>query len=81
MILKKVLIVELRLAFRLSVLLIDRIQASHLDFVRKFKPDIVILELGTNDSSRPEVIGSAIDDLFKGKITGACCLRVSCNTL
>ncbi len=52
-----------------------------LSWVLKYKPDIVILELGTNDLStlRPEVVGSKIDDLaqvlrgqYKVRIVGVC---------
>ena len=46
---------------------VDKIHAYDLSLVRKYKPDIVILKLGTNDLStlRPEVVGSKIDDLAK----------------
>ena len=38
-----------------------------LDVIRKLKPDIVILEFGTNDlsSCRPETVGSNIEDLVR----------------
>ena len=39
--------------------------AYDLDVVRNFSPEVVILEVGTNDLTElaPEVVGSAIDDL------------------
>ena len=46
---------------------VTRLQAGHLldDEVLKYKPNIVILELGTNDlgRSRPEVVGSKMEEL------------------
>ncbi len=38
---------------------------ENLNFIRQLKPDVLILEMGTNDliDSPPEVVGSAIDDL------------------
>jgi hypothetical protein len=43
----------------------DKLIAFDLDKVRSFRPAIVILEVGTNDlgHSKPEVVGSKIDDL------------------
>ena len=52
-----------------------------LSFITEFAPDIVILEIGTNDLtvSAPEVVGSTIDDFvrflhcsFAVKIIGVC---------
>jgi len=49
--------------------------------VNKYQPDIVILELGTNDLSTlpPEIVGSQIDDLaqalrdqYKVRVVGVC---------
>ena len=60
---------------------VDKIHAYDLSLVLKYKPDIVILELGTNDLStlRPEVVGSKIDDLaqvlrdqYKVRVIGVC---------
>ena len=60
---------------------VDKIHAYDLSLVLKYKPDIVILELGTNDLStlRPEVVGSKIDDLaqvlrdqYKVRVVGVC---------
>ena len=44
---------------------VDKLIAFDLDKVRSFRPAIVILEVGTNDlsHSKPEVVGSKIDDL------------------
>jgi lysophospholipase L1-like esterase len=44
---------------------VDKLIAFNLDKVRSFRPAIVILEIGTNDlsHSKPEVVGSKIDDL------------------
>ena len=44
---------------------VDKLIAFDLDKVRSFRPVIVILEIGTNDlgHSKPEVVGSIIDDL------------------
>ena len=43
------------------------LQANHLHVVRGLAPDIVILEIGTNDLSKlpPEKVGSAIEDLVR----------------
>ena len=55
--------------------------AKYMHMVLKYKPDIVILELGTNDVSAflPEVVGSKIDDLaqvlrdqYKVRVVGVC---------
>ena len=60
---------------------VDKIHVYDLSLVLKYKPDIVILELGTNDLStlRPEVVGSKIDDLaqvlrdqYKVRVIGVC---------
>jgi hypothetical protein len=44
---------------------VNKLIAFDLDTVRSFRPAIVILEIGTNDfsHSKPEVVGSKIDDL------------------
>jgi hypothetical protein len=44
---------------------VDKLIAFDLDKVRSFRPVVVILEIGTNDlsHSKPEVVGSKIDDL------------------
>ena len=44
---------------------VEKVVKYDLQSVHKYKPDIVILELGTNDLSThaPEVVGSKIDDL------------------
>ena len=43
---------------------VEKVVKYDLQSVHKYKPDIVILELGTNDLSThaPEVVGSKIDD-------------------
>ncbi len=60
---------------------VDKLNKYDLSWVLKYKPDIVILELGTNDLStlRPEVVGYKIDDLaqvlrdqYKVRIVGVC---------
>ena len=52
-----------------------------LHVVSEFRPDVVLLELGTNDLSftSPEVVGSSLDDLvsllleeFSVKVVGVC---------
>lgn len=44
---------------------VPKLCSFDLPFVRRHSPDIVILEIGTNDLSfsNPEVVGSAIEDL------------------
>ena len=44
---------------------VETLRSCDLGVLRSYAPDIVILELETNDLSRlpPEVVGSAIDDL------------------
>ena len=46
---------------------VQTLQANHLHVVRGLAPDIVILEIGTNDLSKlaPEKVGSAIEDLVR----------------
>lgn len=62
---------------------VDKLRRFDLDIIRSFAPDIVILELGTNDisASAPEIVGSAIDDLvhllqdsFSVRVIGWCCV-------
>lgn len=62
---------------------VDKLRRFDLDRIRSFAPDIVILELGTNDLSAlaPEIVGSAIDDLvhllqdsFSVRAIGWCCV-------
>ena len=57
------------------------LQASYLHEVRRLSPDVILLEIGTNEltTSPPEVVGSAIDDLvcdllqnYPVKIIGVC---------
>lgn len=44
---------------------VDKVIKYDLSLVQKYKPDILVLELGTNDLAvhAPEVVGSKIDDL------------------
>ena len=60
---------------------VPNLRAFDLHEVKRLSPDIVILELGTNDLSYvgPEVVGSAIDDLvrllldsFSVRVDGVC---------
>jgi len=60
---------------------VAKLRAFDLHVIRSFSPDVVILELGTNDlaSLRPEVVGSAIEDLvrfildsFSVRVVGVC---------
>ena len=60
---------------------VDKIMQHDLPFVQHFKPDIVILEVGTNDlsSCAPEVVGSKVDDLarlfrdkYNVRVVGVC---------
>ena len=45
---------------------VDKLESEDLPMIEHFRPDIVYLEMGTNDlanpSNRPEVIGSKLDD-------------------
>ena len=63
---------------------VPNLRAFDLHEVKRLSPDIVILELGTNDLSYvgPEVVGSAIDDLVRlllDSFFGACSRRLSCH--
>ena len=60
---------------------VDKFNKYDLSLLVKYKPDIVILEIGTNDLStlRPEIVGSEIDDLaqalrdqYKVRVIGVC---------
>ena len=60
---------------------VEKVVKYDLQSVHKYKPDIVILELGTNDLSThaPEVVGSKIDDLvhalrhtYNVRVVGVC---------
>lgn len=60
---------------------VDKVRAYDLPVVAKLEPDIIILELGTNDLTcfRPEVVGSKIVDLvsylletFSVRVIGVC---------
>ena len=46
---------------------VDKLHAFNLGVVNSLAPEIVILEIGTNDLANlpPEVIGSALDDLIQ----------------
>ena len=46
---------------------VQTLQANDLHVVRDLAPDIVILEIGTNDLTHtpPEIVGSNIDDLVR----------------
>lgn len=46
---------------------VDKLRRFDLDIINSYKPDIVILEIGTNELSSvaPEIVGSAIDDLVQ----------------
>ncbi len=66
---------------------VDKLTRYDLTCVSKYKPDIAILEVGTNDLStlRPEVVGSKIDDLaqvlcdkYKVRVVGVCQV-INCN--
>lgn len=57
------------------------LRSFDLHVIRRLSPDIVILEIGTNDLSRfpPEVVGSAIEELvqflleqFSVRVVGVC---------
>ena len=60
---------------------VDKLNKYDLSLLVKYKQDIVILEIGTNDLStlRPEIVGSKIDDLvqalrdqYKVRVIGVC---------
>lgn len=60
---------------------VDKLQSFDLQVVRNLSPDVIILEIGTNDLSfsKPEVVGSAIEDLvvlflqqFSVRVVGVC---------
>ena len=60
---------------------VDKVLKYDLSWVKKYKPDIVILEMGTNDLSghTPEVVGSKLDDLvhvlrdqYKVRVVAVC---------
>ena len=60
---------------------VEKLLRHDLHVVSALTPDIVILEIGTNDlsSTRPEVVGSAIEDLvrvltsqFSVRVVGVC---------
>ena len=60
---------------------VAKLSSFDLHVVRSFAPDVVILEIGTNDLSTlsPEVVGSAIEDLvrllidsFSVRVVGVC---------
>ena len=60
---------------------IDSLRSCDLHVVEKVMPDIVLLEIGTNDlmTAAPEVVGSALDDLvtllrtqYSVKVVGVC---------
>ena len=60
---------------------VEKLSKYDLSSLHKYRPDIVILEIGTNDLStlRPEVVGSQIDDLahvlrnqYKVCVVGEC---------
>ena len=44
---------------------VSKLRGYDIFEVEKFRPEVVILEIGTNDLAKigPEVVGSAIDDL------------------
>ena len=46
---------------------VQKLRAYDLDILRNWSPDVVILEVGTNDMSElaPEVVGSAVVDLVE----------------
>lgn len=60
---------------------VDKLRKYDLTFVQTNKPDIIILEIGTNDLSHlaPEVVGSKIEELahllrdqYKVRVVGVC---------
>lgn len=60
---------------------VAKLRAYDLHVVRRLKPDVVILEIGTNDLANlsPEVVGSEIDELvsllletFSVRVIGVC---------
>ena len=66
---------------------IAKVEKFDLGFVRAWKPDIVILELGTNDLTKfsPESVGSSLEELVKllkencsVKVIGVCQIIKCC---
>ena len=62
---------------------VNKLRSFDLGIVRSYAPDIVLLEIGTNDLAQlsPEVVGSAADDLvrllleqFSVRVVGWCCV-------
>ena len=62
---------------------VEKLRFFDLETIRSYAPDILILEIGTNDLPflSPEVVGSAIDDLvrlildqFGVRVIGWCCV-------
>jgi len=53
--------------YGISGLTVDKLRAFNLGIINSLAPEIVILEIGTNDLANlpPEVIGSALDDLIQ----------------
>ena len=60
---------------------VPKLMKFDLSLVASLQPDIVILEIGTNDLSvsRPDIVGSSIDDLvgmligeFRVRVVGVC---------
>ena len=58
---------------------VSKIRDLDLPAVERMAPDVVILEIGTNDltDKGPEVVGSAIDDLVR-LLVGSYAIRVVC---
>ena len=58
---------------------VGKLQSYNLHVVRQLMPDIVILEVGTNDlpSVAPEVVGSSIEDLVV-TLKSICSVAVVC---
>ena len=52
------------LAILLCAAYVDKVFKYDISFLKSYKPDIVVLEIGTNNLSNlsPEVVGSRIDD-------------------
>ena len=59
--------------------IIDKLRCFDLDIITAYRPNIVILEIGTNDLSSVEleVVGSGIDDLVQF-LFGHVSVRVIC---
>ena len=62
---------------------VDKLRRFDLSVTSSYKPDVVILEIGTNDlfNDAPEVVGSAIEDLVhllfgyaSVRVIGWCCV-------